>query len=310
MERCMLRGPLVSNRTSTCERHMTEIMSLPIGDWNPRCSTAELDCAIRALEHGCILLLPHLSFPLEPTERPLLSPTFAGQRKNISFDGGRLQGAEAPEAEMNVLRNMMSRFATHSAALLRHLLPRYADGLQQGRVSYRPVEIAGRSSSWRKDDTRLHVDSFPSSPVQGRRILRVFSNVNPHGQCRRWRLGESFEVVASRYLDSLPNPIWGSSHVLNLLGITKSRRTPYDHFMLQLHDRMKADPVYQSQAEQSLYDMPAGATWIVYTDQVSHAAMAGQYAFEQTYSVPVDRMLDPSLSPLRVLERLLGRELT
>ena len=57
------------------------------------------------------------------------------------------------------------------------------------------------------------------------------------------------------------------------------------------------------------HEFTPGSTWLVYTDQVSHAAMAGQYAFEQTFYLPVSGMADPSKSPLRVLERLLRREL-
>ena len=34
-------------------------------------------------------------------------------------------------------------------------------------------------------------------------------------------------------------------------------------------------------------DLPAGSTWMTFTDQVSHAAMAGQYQFEQTFLLPV-----------------------
>ena len=78
-------------------------------------------------------------------------------------------------------------------------LPAYRDRLEIGRTSFRPVEIAGRASSWRKDDTRLHIDSFPATPVHGKRILRVFTNVNPHGRPRTWRLGEDFESVAQRF---------------------------------------------------------------------------------------------------------------
>jgi hypothetical protein len=94
-----------------------------------------------------------------------------------------------------------------------------------------------------------------------------------------------------------------------MLGITKRRRSDYDHYMLRLHDRMKADLAYQSSAAQKPYEFPAGSSWIVFTDQVSHAAMSGQYALEQTFHLPVDAMQDPSQSPLRILERVVGRQL-
>jgi hypothetical protein len=196
-----------------------------------------------------------------------------------------------------------------SQALVQHLLPSYMATLEKGRTSFRPLEIAGRPSSWRQDDSRLHVDSFPSSPTRGKRILRLFSNVNPIGEGRTWRLGEPFEQVARRYQSSLQGQPWGSSQVLEMLGITKGQRSAYDHYMLQLHDRMKADSAYQASAKQQTVVFEPGSSWLVYTDQVSHAAMGGRLAFEQTFYLPVAGMREPAKSPLRVLERLMGREL-
>src|SRR5262249_61053742 len=130
----------------------------------------------------------------------------------------------------------------------------------RARTSFRPVEIEGRLSSWRKDDSRLHVDSFPSSPTGGKRILRVFSNVNPEGRSRVWRVGEPFEQMARRFLPGIKRPLPGSSIFLRLLGITKSPRTEYDHIMLQLHDHMKADERYKKEVEQLRQEFPAGST--------------------------------------------------
>jgi len=291
---------------------MIDVVSLPIASWDHSCSTAEQERALRALEQGNVLLFPQLRFSIQDDEAQLLSPTIAGEGKNISLNpaDGSLRGSGADAARLRRLRGMMQRFATSSRALLHNLLPRYAAGLQQARTSFRPVEIVGRAASWRQDDTRLHVDSFPSSPTQGKRILRVFTNVNPHGRPRSWRLGESFENVARRYSASLPQPIWGASYMLKLLGVTKSRRSAYDHFMLQLHDRMKLDLAYQSQGPQRVHDFHPGSTWIVFTDQVSHAGMSGQYALEQSFYLPVNSMLDSSQAPLRILEHLFGRQLT
>ena len=41
---------------------------------------------------------------------------------------------------------------------------------------------------------------FPSRPNHGERILRVFCNVNPRGDDRVWRVGETFESMARRLL--------------------------------------------------------------------------------------------------------------
>jgi 3-deoxy-D-manno-oct-2-ulosonic acid (Kdo) hydroxylase len=97
--------------------------------------------------------------------------------------------------------------------------------------------------------------------------------------------------------------------MLERLHITKGKRSLYDHFMLCIHDAMKADERYQAQVQQAEIAFPAGATWACFTDAVSHAAMSGQHAFEQTFSLPVKAMQDPSLAPVRVLERELGRPL-
>jgi hypothetical protein len=203
----------------------------------------------------------------------------------------------------------MSRFSDAAAKLIDGLLPHYRGKLQRARTSFRPAEIAGRSSSWRKDDTRLHIDSFPASPTQGRRILRVFTNVNPGGRPRSWRIGEDFDAVAGRFAASLSMPVPGSAALLRLLRVTKSQRSAYDSLMLGIHDRMKEDEGYQLAAPQTAVDFPAGSTWIAFTDQVSHAAMAGQFQLEQTFLLPVAAMIEERLSPLRVLEGLRGRRL-
>jgi len=264
------------------------------------------------LEAGDVLWLRKSFFAVEVAERPLLTPdVLAGASKNVSFDPatGRVGGASATGEPAERLRGMLARFSGEAAAFVRTACPAYADRVRLGRTSFRPAEIAGRPSSWRKDDTRLHVDSFPATPVQGRRILRVFSNVNPHGRPRAWRLGEDFEGLAARFAARLRAPMPGSATLLRALGLTKTRRSAYDALMLQLHDRMKEDTAYQSAAPQLPFDFPPDSAWMAFTDQVSHAAMSGQHQLEQTFLLPVGAMLDDARSPLRVLERLKGRSL-
>jgi hypothetical protein len=263
---------------------------------------------VQALERGQVLFFPKLACPVQPGERKFLSPDVLHGAKNVSYDPatGRVGNTRCTGAEAEELTRLIAGFADRAGRLLRNLLPDYRTGLRRGRTSLRPVEVSGRVTSWRKDDTRLHVDSFPSAPTQGRRILRVFSNVNPDGRPRRWRVGEPFAAVAGRFWPRLRGPVWGSGLLLRLLHVTKSRRTRYDHFMLQLHDRMKEDQDYQARAEQVVHDFPAGSTWVCYTDQVSHAALAGQHQFEQTFRLSVPRMRDEQTAPLRVLEQLAG----
>jgi hypothetical protein len=283
-----------------------------VGDaaWTLRAADRPPAGLAAALEAGDVLFFPSLAFAVRPIERPLFSPAIATTAKNISFDPrtGRVGGIAGPDAL--ALRDLVSRFSSMAAAFVGAALPDYAGRIELGRTSFRPIEIAGRVTSWRKDDTRLHIDSFPATPVHGRRILRLFSNVNPHGKARTWRIGDHFEHVAQRFASRLRLPWPGSGTLLHLLRLTKARRSAYDALMLQLHDRMKADTDYQAGAPQTRFEFPPESTWMAFTDQVSHAAMAGQFQLEQTFLLPVDAMHDPERSPLRILERVVGRRLT
>lgn len=289
------------------------ICRLNHSDWGSAAATT--DCTAE-LEEGAVLFLPELAFDVRLDERIHFSPSIAAA-KNVSFDPstGRVGGAavkmvRAGNAEsLESLSAMLHRFSEAADSLVNALFPAYSGRLQRARTSFRPAEIAGRQTTWRHDDTRLHIDSFPATPVQGRRILRVFTNVNPEGRSRSWRIGEPFEEVAQRFGGQLRMPLPFSGALLRLARITKSRRSPYDALMRQLHDRMKADRVYQAQAPQTAIDFPAGSTWIAFTDRVSHAAMAGQYQLEQTFLLPVDAMRRPERSPLRILERIKDRPL-
>jgi hypothetical protein len=192
---------------------------------------------------------------------------------------------------------------------VRDLLPRYAPSIECARASYRPVEIAGRDYSPLKDDRLLHVDAFPSTPTRGRRILRFFSNVNPSGEPRVWHIGEPFETYQRRFLPALPRPVPPVAWVLQAVGATRGRRSAYDQLMLGLHDSAKRDAMFQQSAAREEAAFPAGSSWLCFTDQVVHAALAGQYALEQTFYLGVDAMAEPERSPLRTLERDIGRKL-
>jgi len=291
---------------------MNSLYELPIDSWTPQVSDAERASAQKALEMGGILFFPRLDFGLSEAERRFLSPEWSDEKaKNISLRPGDPvpRGARGGAADLGALGSMLARFLDRAESLVFALLPSYARRLRRAGTSFRPWEIEGRDSSWRKDDTRLHVDAFPSNPNRGLRILRVFSNVHPAGKARVWRVGEPFEDMARHFLPKIPRQVPGTAWVLEKLRITKSRRSEYDHLMLGLHDGAKADLEYQKDCPQQRIEFPPGCTWIVYTDQVMHAAMSGQHAFEQTFHLPVEALAHPQASPLRVLERIAGRTL-
>ena len=287
---------------------MTQIVSLDLASWQPH-APEEQQTAIRTLEGGGVLLLPDLAFELSRDERRFLSPAWSNDRaKNISLDGNNLKGARGDAESLAALAQMVARFAERARELVTGLFPRYAPHVKRARTSFRPQPAVGRTLSWRKDDSRLHIDAFPSRPNHGERILRVFSNVNPV-EDRVWRVGEEFAAMAQRFLPQIRRQLPGTPALLALLHVTKGIRSEYDHLMLGMHDRAKADLGYQSDCPQQTVRFPPGATWLCFSDQVMHAAVSGQYMLEQTIHLPAMALYDPESSPLAILERLCGRRL-
>lgn len=285
-----------------------QILEINAADWVIGSAS---DAWITALEAGKVLYLPQLAFTPSADEQRFFSPAVRDPKaRNISLDAqGRLKGAVGDDAAQAALAAMIGRFRTQAQSLIHSIVPRYTEALRMAPTSYRPMQVATRSQSWRADDRRLHVDAFPSRPNYGERILRVFANVNPNGEPRVWRIGEPFESVAKRFLPRAKSYSAWQAKVLNALHITKSLRSEYDHLMLQLHDGMKSDLDYQRDAQQITMPFPAGCVWICFSDQASHAVMSGQYMMEQTFHLPVARQYNPKASPLAILTRLTGRTL-
>jgi hypothetical protein len=283
------------------------IEELPIAEWHGPFDAALRTRAVDALEAGRVLLMAELPFRVAADEMFLLSPKIMGsERKNISLDptSRRLGNTSLDGEGAAQLVAMMQRFGDSAERLLHDLLPAYAPALERARTSFRPAEIAGRSYSPRHDDRLLHVDAFPSRPMGGRRILRLFCNIAPDGAARAWRVGEPFPDFARQFLPRMGLGLPGSAWLLEQLGVTKGRRSEYDRMMLRLHDMAKLDATYQSGAPKAEIAFAAGTTWFCFTDQVLHAALSGHCALEQTFHVPVVAMTHPERSPLRVLEML------
>jgi hypothetical protein len=267
--------------------------------------------AVEVLERGGLVLFPTLPFEIEAAERALIDPAILrGSSKNVSYDpsADKLGGSNLQDGRLELAKAMVKRYAARADAVLSAITPRYGPHLQKKRTSFRPGAIETRALSPRKDDKRLHVDAFPASPVQGRRIFRVFTNAHPAGQARLWTVGDQdFEAFAAEYRPRIAPKSAGAWR--ERVGLTRGRRTAYDSAMLQLHDAAKLDDGWQARAPKTPIAFPAGSTWVVYTDSVLHAAMSGQHAFEQTYLMPIAAMGDERRSPLRILERLTGRPL-
>lgn len=257
--------------------------------------------ALPALEAGKIIYFPTHAMQLSAEEQPLLSNTILHPKhKNISYDITKQRIAGISHTDVsNRLQPFMHRYAIYARQLIDTLCPEYSHDLQWGRTSYRPAEIKNRPTSKRKDDTRLHVDSFSATPVNGLRILRVFCNINPNHQPRVWHVGEPFANVLQQFAPKIPTYNKAHAKLLKFIKTTKTLRSAYDHYMLHLHDQMKLDDNYQQTVTKQRIAFPSQSTWIVFTDHVSHAALSGQYLLEQTFYIPVNAMAKPEHSPLK-----------
>jgi hypothetical protein len=285
------------------------IEELPLDRWTGPFDAAVKARAVTALEAGSVLFFPRLPFRLTQAETEFLDARVAdGKAKNISLDhtSGKMQASSLSGEKAVRLAAMIERFGAGAATLVHDLLP-YRN-VERARTSFRPVQVKGRCYSKISDDRLLHVDAFPSRPMRGRRILRFFANVAPDS-ARHWHVGEPFEPFVEKFLPRIGPHLPGKSWLFEKLGVTRGRRSLYDELMLSLHDTGKRDDHYQKTSPQQAVSFPPGSCWLVFTDQVLHAALGGEFALEQTFHLDVDQLARPDTAPLRVLERLRGKAL-
>ena len=291
------------------------IEKIDLQGWHDTIDDATRARATQALERGAVLFFPRMRFDLGNSETRFLDPAIGdGKAKNISLDhtSGRLQATSLTGDDAAALAAMIERFGAKAATLVGELLP-YRN-VERARTSFRPVEVEGRAYSKISDDRLLHVDAFPSRPMQkGRRILRFFCNVAPmdygKGGERHWHVGQPFEDFAKTFLSRAKTHTPGKAWLWDKLGVTRGKRSAYDEMMLSLHNAAKRDDGFQVTSPHQDVRFAPGSCWLVYTDQVLHAALGGAFALEQTFHLDIDQMAEPERSPLRVLERLSGKTL-
>jgi len=281
----------------------------------------ERECA-RTPERGDILLFPRTPFSISSEDREFLlerRQTEAGYHKNIAYrpESDRVTGVARQHAEDAArLRDVLRRYSRTVIEFTAGLLPGYARRWKIDYASFRPQEEAGRKLSQHSRNDLLHVDSFPTRPTRGDRIFRVFTNVNPTDP-RLWRTGETFPELAERFavssglLDraSRSTPLRSLAKAAKSVGLPVRVRPPYDEFMLGFHHFLKENGEYQETARASELSFAPDASWMVFTDAVTHSVLRGQFALEQTFLVVRDSLAVPDLAPIAVLERIAGRKL-
>ncbi len=305
---------------------MIEVSGFTVDGWEDPATAAERArwCCER-LERGDILLLPHFPVVGEEDRWLLTRVRQSGSAfvKNISYEpsSGRLRGFARYGTDARTLKGVLNGYADRIRAVAIELLAPYASGLQTDFTSFRPIEERGRNLRGRSRNDLIHIDSFPTRPARGRRILRFFTNVHP-SEPRVWVTSQTFAELAARIaLDAglgadaarrggLAVQLGhAASAALRSVGINRAERSRYDQFMLRLHNYLKDNQGFQRDCPKERHEFPPGSTWIAFTDSVSHAVLSGRYALEQTFFVPVDSMIAPELSPLRILESIAGAAL-
>jgi hypothetical protein len=279
------------------------------------------------LEAGEILYFPETPVPIPVDDLSFLlsaRQTGSALHKNIAYKPVRdqLSGFDAKSsdtAEIEQLHSVMRRYSASVADFLKDFLAPYRQRWVLDYASFRPLEEQGRDLALRKRNDMLHTDAFPTRPTRGRRILRFFHNIHPT-RTRDWIVSEPFARVVGAFAPgrlAVPHADGAlaaagkrAAQAVGLGGlIPQLKRTPYDQFMMQLHNAMKENAEFQQSCPKESVQFPPGSSWMVYTETVPHAVLAGQYALEQTFLVDPEAMVTPESAPVAILEKMAGARL-
>ena len=279
------------------------------------------------LEAGSILFFPQSPIALSDSDLQFLrgqQQTDSSLHKNIAYKpkADELTGVDskiANPAAVERLRGIMRNYSESVTAFLTGFLSPYNGQWQLDYASFRPQEEEGRDLPLRRRNDLLHTDAFPTRPTHGARILRFFNNIHPT-RTRDWVVSDPFRAVATKYAPAeiaLPQPDSEIGRAFKSfatgIGLGAAapalKRSPYDDFMMRFHNFLKENPAFQSDCPKYSFNFPPGSSWMVYTDTVPHAVLAGQYALEQTFLVRPEALVAPEASPLKVLEEIAGAPL-
>jgi len=301
---------------------MTQLIQLPNAlEIVPSSERGRWCCA--RLEEGNILFFEKTPFGLPADEVQFLlsqKQSEAAYHKNIAYrpHSDRLTGyGGGSNSDKDMLHAIMRRYSRSVIEFAQQLLTPYASSLTVDFASFRPQQEAGRQIRQRARNDLIHVDSFPTRPSNGNRILRVFTNINPT-EPRVWVTAETFDLLAAHFAGSAGMPLpkgiaSGPKKILTRLaraaGLHSLARSPYDDWMLHFHHFLKSNQEFQNMCSRSRWEFPPQSAWLVFTDMVSHAVLSGQFALEQTFIISRRALVLPEKAPFRVLEQIAGRPL-
>jgi hypothetical protein len=243
--------------------------------------------------------------------------------KNISYhpEADRIFGikgdAEAVERTQRILKEHSGRVQ----AFLSRRIPALAKDWIVGTSSFRPLQERGRNLSAHASNELVHVDAGAYGATHGDRIIRFFVNVNP-AEDRVWITKGAFPELYDRYGSraGIRRPEsgrgWLEEGVLDRMRTGFARglgalipparlidSSPYDRMMRRFHNFMKDTPEFQSASEgHREFAFKPFSAWMVFTDMVSHACTSGQFAFIDTFVIPLGNCRLPELAPINILK--------
>ncbi len=268
------------------------------------------------LEQGEIVQYPVSAFEtVNESDREFLL------RQRVAASSGRHVEFEPDTGALNHLANgdpaarqrlvvILEEFARRARSWLAAQLPGYATAWQFGRVTLRTEEEATRSLRFSQREDLLHIDPFPAGPAHGRRLLRLFVNLNPT-EPRVWASSDSLSRLLDRFGSTVGFPALDQSSwawqvrqgVWQLLDARQRGRSSTDDFLLRLHDYLKANDQLQERGPKRFWHFAPGSAWLVMTDALSHAVLRGRHALEMSIFIDPASLVCPEQAPAQIVER-------
>lgn len=283
---------------------------------------ASADTACQFLEKGGVIYFPESPFRFSEADKAFLlsqKQTDADYHKNIAYrpKQDRVTGFDTADKEdIEQLRRIMADFHNQSIRFLQHFLAPYARNWKIDFASFRPIEEKGRKMRLRARNDLIHVDSFPTRPIFGDRILRTFININP-SDVRVWRTSDTFEKLTETFQNQVKmpgdlnkitaDPPSALDSIKKAFGLKANGTSPYDSWMLDFHNFLKENNEFQEKCRKDIWQFPPNSSWIVFTDMVSHSVLSGKFALEQTIIVDKQDLVLPEKAPINILKRVYNR---
>ena len=285
---------------------MSSLSPFRFTNWRPYPTPELQQQAVGDLESGKILYFPHLTFPFSKGEAAVFDSSWglAGHSVRYQRETGKIRGLKAELVISERVTRFMRRYDDLSLDLVHALFPDYRPNLRQIETRLERSDAQAGQSCTNKSDSGLHIDAFGNRPAGSERILRIFCNIDPTGRPRIWRIGEPFEHYARRFAHQVQPPLPGSRNLLNMLRVTKTKRSLYDHYMLTLRQLAAKDDHWQQHSRHERVEFPAGSAWMCFSDEIPHATLSGQFLLSQTFYLPLTAMRRPERSPQHTLARI------